>query len=187
MHACCHSKFSHVFLPRDLSISGALLQQVCLEILELTANFTQELRSDNNSQEDRKHATQMYVDVVAIAKRTKDAQEHCNAHLEAMVSSCTVERALVCGGLCVPACIARVVAFLFICDRLFGHLCCTCAPVRQMSYSVNSSCSLLHKSLFVYRPTQDARVPVLSTTKGVYTAESFTVIAKLDSVATFCC
>lgn len=68
----------------------ALLQQVCLKILELTASFSQELCSDANSREDCKHATQMYVDVVAIAKRTKDAQEHCNAHLEAMVSSCIV-------------------------------------------------------------------------------------------------
>ena len=66
----------------------ALLQQVCLKILELTAGFSQELCSDTNTQEDRKHTTQMYVDVAAIAKRTKDAQEHCNAHLEAMVSSC---------------------------------------------------------------------------------------------------
>ncbi|KAL0027608.1 hypothetical protein WJX79_002155 [Trebouxia sp. C0005] len=48
-------------------------QQVRLKTVELTASFSQELRSNANSQEDRKHATPMYLDVVAIAKRTKDA------------------------------------------------------------------------------------------------------------------
>ncbi|KAA6421768.1 MAG: hypothetical protein FRX49_08379 [Trebouxia sp. A1-2] len=45
----------------------------CAKGMELTASFSQELRSNANSQEDRKHATPMYLDVVAIAKRTKDA------------------------------------------------------------------------------------------------------------------
>lgn len=105
----------------------ALLQQVCLKILELTASFGQELRSDANSLEDRKHATQMYVDVVAIAKRTKDAQEHCNAHLEAMVSSCIVDSFsmwwLMCASMCRPC------RCLLVCLRLsvwssILHMCC---------------------------------------------------------------
>lgn len=56
-------------------------------MLKLTTEFTQQLRSETNPEEDHKHTSQMYVDVIAIAKRTWDAQEHCDAHLKELVRS----------------------------------------------------------------------------------------------------
>ena len=79
-----------------VSLQYALMQEVCLEILKLTTEFAGNLRIDINPEEDRQHATQMYVDVVAIARRTKDAQDHCNAHTTAKVTSCAVHDSTVC-------------------------------------------------------------------------------------------
>ena len=103
-HSTCHSYFgvpahrgsqfccdaSEQLLTGPIIKAGrtpflTVMQELCKQILKLTSDFTEEVRTKTNPEEDRSQITQMFIDVVAIAKRTRDAEQHCDDHMKDMV------------------------------------------------------------------------------------------------------
>lgn len=63
-----------------------LLQEVCKDILELTTNLTQLICSHDDGQEDQDELNKMYIDVAAIARRTRNAKQSRDMYLHNQVS-----------------------------------------------------------------------------------------------------
>lgn len=67
---------------------------MCAQILDMTATVTQLIRSGNNT-EDQDQLNEMYIDVAALARRTRTTMEHRDVYLHHQVSILHMQLAVI--------------------------------------------------------------------------------------------